>query len=101
MPEQLEIEITESILIDDRPEIAGLIDQLDRIGVRLSLDDFGTGYSALNYLQRFPFDVLKIDRTFTRQIPESQANASLIRAIIAESMRRGAFSRSTQTPSMR
>jgi diguanylate cyclase (GGDEF)-like protein len=83
MPEQLEIEITESILIDDRPEIAGLINQLDRIGVRLSLDDFGTGYSALNYLQRFPFDVLKIDRSFTRQVPDSEANASLIRAIIA------------------
>jgi EAL domain-containing protein (putative c-di-GMP-specific phosphodiesterase class I) len=83
MPEQLEIEITESILIDDRPEIAGLINQLDRIGVRLSLDDFGTGYSALNYLQRFPFDVLKIDRSFTCQVPDSKANASLIRAIIA------------------
>ena len=83
MPNQLELEITETILIDDRPEIAGLIDQLDRIGVRLSLDDFGTGYSALNYLQRFPFDVLKIDRSFTNQVPDSSANASLIRAIIA------------------
>ena len=83
MPSQLELEITESILIDDRPETGSLIDQLDRIGVRLSIDDFGTGYSALNYLQRFPFDVLKIDRNFTRQAPESDANASLIRAIIA------------------
>ena len=83
MPNQLELEITESVLIDDRPEIAQLIKQLDRIGVRLSIDDFGTGYSALNYLQRFPFDVLKIDRSFTGRIPGSQANASLIRAIIA------------------
>lgn len=83
MPNQLELEITESILIDDRPEITELISQLDRIGVRLSLDDFGTGYSALNYLQRFPFDVLKIDRSFTSQIPGSKANSSLIRAIIA------------------
>jgi len=83
MPNQLELEITESILIDDRPEITDLISQLDRIGVRLSLDDFGTGYSALNYLQRFPFDVLKIDRSFTSQIPGSKANSSLIRAIIA------------------
>ncbi len=83
MPSQLELEITESILIDDRPEIAQLIRQLDRIGVRLSIDDFGTGYSALNYLQRFPFDVLKIDRSFTGRVPGSQANASLIRAIIA------------------
>ena len=83
MPNQLELEITESVLIDDRPEIVQLIKQLDRIGVRLSIDDFGTGYSALNYLQRFPFDVLKIDRSFTGRIPGSQANASLIRAIIA------------------
>ena len=83
MPNQLELEITETILIDDRAEIADLIHQLDRIGVRLSLDDFGTGYSALNYLQRFPFDALKIDRSFTKQVPDSDANASLIRAIIA------------------
>ena len=83
MPNQLELEITESVLMDDRPEITSLIHQLDRIGVRLSIDDFGTGYSALNYLQRFPFDVVKIDRTFTHQIPGSESNASLIRAIIA------------------
>mgnify|MGYP002067617829 CR=1 FL=1 len=83
MPQQLELEITETILIDDRQETSGLIDQLDRIGVRLAIDDFGTGYSALNYLQRFPFDVLKIDRSFTCQVPDSAANASLIRAIIA------------------
>jgi diguanylate cyclase (GGDEF)-like protein len=83
MPNQLELEITETILIDDRTEIVDLINQLDRIGVRLSLDDFGTGYSALNYLQRFPLDALKIDRSFTKQLPDGGANASLIRAIIA------------------
>jgi EAL domain-containing protein (putative c-di-GMP-specific phosphodiesterase class I) len=83
MPSQLELEITETILIDDRSEVSELINQLDRIGVRLSIDDFGTGYSALNYLQRFPFDVLKIDSSFTSQIPAGDANASLIRAIIA------------------
>ncbi len=83
MPNQLELEITESVLIDDHRQIADLINQLDRIGVRLSIDDFGTGYSALNYLQRFPFDVLKIDRSFTMQAPDSAADASLIRAIIA------------------
>ena len=83
MPSQLELEITESVLIDDRPEIGALIGQLDRIGVRLSIDDFGTGYSALNYLQRFPFDILKIDRSFTQEIPDNEASSSLIRAIIA------------------
>ncbi|MCB1775622.1 MAG: EAL domain-containing protein [Gammaproteobacteria bacterium] len=83
MPFQLELEVTESLLIDDDPEVVRLLGQLDRIGVRLSVDDFGTGYSALNYLQRFPFDVLKIDRSFTAQIPDNDANATLIRAIIA------------------
>jgi diguanylate cyclase (GGDEF)-like protein len=83
MPDQLELEITESVLIDDRPETNEVIEQLDRIGVRLSIDDFGTGYSALNYLQRFPFDVLKIDRSFTNQVPDNEASASLIRAIVA------------------
>ena len=83
MPNQLELEVTEATLTQDRPEITELINQLDRIGVRLSLDDFGTGYSALNYLQRYPFDVLKIDRSFTCQVPTSKANSSLVRAIIA------------------
>ena len=83
MPNQLELEVTEATLTQDRPEINDLINQLDRIGVRLSLDDFGTGYSALNYLQRYPFDVLKIDRSFTCQVPTSKTNSSLVRAIIA------------------
>ncbi len=83
MPNQLELEITEATLTQDRPEINDLINQLDRIGVRLSLDDFGTGYSALNYLQRYPFDVLKIDRSFTCQVPASKTNSSLVRAVIA------------------
>ena len=83
MPSQLELEITESVLIDDRPEIGEFINQLDRIGVRLAIDDFGTGYSALNYLQRFPFDVLKIDRSLTSDIPDNGANAASIRAMIA------------------
>ena len=83
MPSQLELEITESVLIDDYPEIGDLINQLDRIGVRLAIDDFGTGYSALNYLQRFPLDVLKIDRSFTNDIPDNDASAASIRAMIA------------------
>ena len=82
-PNQLELEVTESVLIDDRADIAKLLHRFDRIGVRLSIDDFGTGYSALNYLQRFPFDVLKIDRSFTQQVPGNPASASLVRAIIA------------------
>jgi diguanylate cyclase (GGDEF)-like protein len=79
----LELEITEGVLLRDRPIIGALLADLDRRGVRLSLDDFGTGYSALSYLRRFPFHVLKIDRTFISGIPDNQEDAELTRAIIA------------------
>ncbi len=79
----LELEITEGVLLRDRPTIGTLLANLDRRGIRLSLDDFGTGYSALSYLRRFPFHVLKIDRTFIAGIPDNQEDAELTRAIIA------------------
>ncbi len=79
----LELEITEGVLLRDRPTIGTLLADLDRRGIRLSLDDFGTGYSALSYLRRFPFHVLKIDRTFIAGIPDNQEDAELTRAIIA------------------
>ena len=79
----LELEITEGVLLRDRPNIGALLADLDRRGIRLSLDDFGTGYSALSYLRRFPFHVLKIDRTFITGIPDNQEDVELTRAIIA------------------
>jgi diguanylate cyclase (GGDEF)-like protein len=79
----LELEITEGVLLRDRPTIGALLGDLDRRGIRLSLDDFGTGYSALSYLRRFPFHVLKIDRTFIAGIPDNQEDTELTRAIIA------------------
>ncbi|EGV19473.1 putative bifunctional diguanylate cyclase/phosphodiesterase [Thiocapsa marina] len=79
----LELEITEGVLLRDRPTIGALLADLDRRGIRLSLDDFGTGYSALSYLRRFPFHVLKIDRSFIAGIPDNQEDAELTRAIIA------------------
>lgn len=82
-PELLELEITERLILN---ETAGNSEQLMRIhkmGVSLSVDDFGTGFSALSYLKRFPFRVLKIDRSFIRDICTDQGDASLTKAIIA------------------
>ncbi len=80
-PEYLEIELTESLLLQDQPNTLETLRALKGLGVRLAIDDFGTGYSALSYLQRFPIDTIKIDQSFTRNIvsnPESQAIVSAI-----------------------
>jgi len=82
-PERLELEITESVLLDDHPEVADELARLRALKVRLSLDDFGTGYSSLSYLKRFRFDVLKIDRSFIAGLPESADDVSVVNAIFA------------------
>ncbi|MDD5758915.1 MAG: EAL domain-containing protein [Desulfobulbaceae bacterium] len=81
-PRLIELEITESMLMDN---IDGSIDRLDRLsqyGCRLSIDDFGTGYSSLNYLKRFPVDELKIDRSFVNDLASSEDDAMIVKAII-------------------
>src|SRR5690606_26263054 len=82
-PGLIELEITESSLIGDSGEIALVLRPLRTVGVRLALDDFGTGYSPLGYLQRLPFDKLKIDRSFIRDIATDRNQANLVRAIVA------------------
>jgi diguanylate cyclase (GGDEF)-like protein/PAS domain S-box-containing protein len=77
----LELEITESVLLDDTPETAVNLTTLCDIGVRLSIDDFGTGYSSLGYLQRYPFDTLKVDRSFIAGIGNTGASR-LVETII-------------------
>jgi len=81
-PELLELEITERLLLDNSIETATILYQLDHAGVRLSVDDFGTGYSALSYLKSYPFDVLKIDKSFVNDVNKKPEDASLVRAII-------------------
>ena len=79
----IELEITESMLMHDPAEAAGMLSRLKRIGVKLSIDDFGTGYSSLAYLKRFPLDALKIDRTFVRDLTASSDDAEIALAIIS------------------
>ena len=82
-PQALELEITESVLMDDHHQVAEELDSLRAAGVALSLDDFGTGYSSLSYLKRFRFDVLKIDRSFVAGLPADSDDVMLVKAILA------------------
>lgn len=81
-PHCLEVEITEGLLLDDAPEVQEMLDKLHAMGIRISIDDFGTGYSSLSYLKKFPFDVLKIDQSFVRDVISDPDDAALASAII-------------------
>jgi diguanylate cyclase (GGDEF)-like protein/PAS domain S-box-containing protein len=82
-PRLVQLEFTESLLTGDFKEISGSLAQLHKAGIRLCLDDFGTGYSSLIYLKRLPFERLKLDRSFVRDILTDPIDASLSRAILA------------------
>src|SRR5690554_7165122 len=76
-PELLELEITERLILDNSIETADILRKLDRSGIRLTVDDFGTGYSALSYLKSYPFDTLKIDKSFIQDVLTENDDASL------------------------
>jgi diguanylate cyclase (GGDEF)-like protein/PAS domain S-box-containing protein len=78
----LELEITERLLMKDVPDVISTLNEFKEMGIRLSIDDFGTGYSSLSYLKRFPFDVLKIDKAFVQDIGVDPDDAALCEAII-------------------
>lgn len=81
-PAYLELELTESILMQDAEASASVLETLKTMGVKLAIDDFGTGYSSLSYLQRFPIDTLKIDRSFVRDIITDADAATIVSAVI-------------------
>jgi len=82
-PSRLMLEITEGVLIDNPEEMVKRIEDLHALGVRIALDDFGSGYSNLGYLQRFPLDKLKIDRSFVNALGNSANGGVIIQAIVA------------------
>jgi diguanylate cyclase len=80
---RLELEITETVLLEGSDHNVRILDQLHELGVRIALDDFGTGYSSLSYMQRFPIDTLKIDRSFMHDVDSGSGNASIVQAVIS------------------
>ena len=83
LPDSLELEITESLLMTDAEGAIKILSELKKLGVLLAIDDFGTGYSSLSYLKRFPIDRLKVDQTFVREITTNIEDAAITKAVIA------------------
>jgi len=88
-PQRLELEITESVLLHDNEDTLRVLHQIKKLGVRISMDDFGTGYSSLNYLRRFPFDKVKIDRSFIEHITGDASSLAIVQAVISIAKSRG------------
>ncbi|MBF0135704.1 MAG: EAL domain-containing protein [Magnetococcus sp. DMHC-1] len=82
-PSQLDLEITESAIMEDVQRAVKILNRISQLGVKLSIDDFGTGYSSLSQLRQFPFKTLKIDRSFVRDISNNPGDAAIVSAIIA------------------
>jgi EAL domain-containing protein (putative c-di-GMP-specific phosphodiesterase class I) len=78
---RLEVEVTEAVLMHATETTVATLHELREMGVRIALDDFGTGYSSLSYLRSFPFDKLKIDRSFIQDLGENEGSVAIIRAI--------------------
>jgi EAL domain-containing protein (putative c-di-GMP-specific phosphodiesterase class I) len=78
---RLELEITESVLLQDSETTLAILHKLRDFGIRISMDDFGTGYSSLSYLRSFPFDKIKIDQSFVRELASRGDSMAIVRAV--------------------
>jgi diguanylate cyclase (GGDEF)-like protein len=81
-PQRLELEITESVLLHETETTLAILRQIKALGVSISMDDFGTGYSSLSYLRKFPFDKIKIDQSFIRDLSEEHESVAIVRAVM-------------------
>ena len=81
--ERLELEITESLLLNDDDKVLKAIDNVQEMGVSVAIDDFGTGFSSLSYLHKYPLDKIKIDRSFVVDLPNSNHSLSIVRTIVS------------------
>jgi EAL domain-containing protein (putative c-di-GMP-specific phosphodiesterase class I) len=86
---RLEVEITEATMLQNTEAVVAALQQIRELGVAISMDDFGTGYSSLSYLRKFPFDKIKIDQCFIRDMEKDPNAASIIRAVIGLGMKLG------------
>lgn len=82
-PNRLEIEITESTIMENPEDLEGELDAMRAMGLTLAIDDFGSGFSSLNYLKRLPVNVLKIDRLFIKDLEEDESDRAIVTGIIA------------------
>ncbi|AWN48493.1 PAS domain S-box protein [Methylobacterium terrae] len=102
-PDRLEIEITETVIINDMARALSVLRRLKALGIRIAMDDFGTGYSSLATLQAFPFDKIKIDRSFVSQLGERPSAAEIVRAVLGlgRSLRIGVVAEGVETDGQR
>jgi EAL domain-containing protein (putative c-di-GMP-specific phosphodiesterase class I) len=88
-PKSLQLELTETAIMTDNPNVPQRMRDLSALGIRFSIDDFGTGYSSLTYLSHFPIDTLKIDRSFVIGMPTDAKHAAIVSALVAMSHKLG------------
>lgn len=88
-PDRLELEVTETVLLQDTPDTLATLHRLRELGVRIAMDDFGTGYSSLSYLRTFPFDKIKIDKSFIDHISDEEDCATIVQAVTMMAQRLG------------